>query len=1022
MAEERRARHSLRRRITLTTLLIFLVSIWALSYYASRMLRQDIERLLADQQASTVSYVAAEVNEELHERVIAIEKVARSIDESLMNHPAALQQLLEGRQVFQDLFNAGVIAVSLDGTAIADVPVVPGRKGTSYASNAATHTALTAGKSVIGRPLIGRVLKQPLFNINAPIRDRDGKVVGALFGVINLAKPNFLDKVAQNSYGKSGGYLVQDLEHNVIVTATDKSRVLQALPDPGVNEMHERRKKGFLGSAVSVNSRGVEVLSSASRVAASGWLVIAALPTKEAFAPIVDMQRRIVLAAILLTLIAGAISWWLLRRHFAPLLAAVESLAGMSDSRRPLQALPIARPDEIGQLVGGFNRLLTALWQHEAQLKTERDFFSAVLEQSSDGVILFDPDGLRIRELNPSICRMLGYEREELLAMSYADLLQMDQESATENVKRILQDRLPVVRERSFRKKDGTQLAVEVNAGLVETAGLELILVNVRDLTAHQQAEQKLRDQQFYARSLIESNVDALVAVDPHGIISDVNQQMELLTARTRDELTGAPFRNCFADAQRAEAVITRVLREGKITDYELTVMAGDGAQTVVSCNATTFYDRDGKLQGVFAAARDITERKQFEHVLRETNAELDSAKAAAEKANLAKSEFLSSMSHELRSPLTAVLGFAQLMEFQTPPPSPAQKQSIDQILKAGWHLLNLINEILDLAKIEAGKVTLLQESMSLVEVLQDCQAMIKPQAQQRGIPVTFPDFGKPFYVHADRTRVKQVVINLLSNAIKYNRVGGKVNVQCTMSGANRVRVSVRDTGTGLAPDQLAQLFQPFNRLGQESGSEEGTGIGLVVTRQLVELMGGTIGVESSVDVGSVFWFELPASSAPKLLSGSSGETDVDEPEQMVTNVATNELSCQRTVLYADDNPTNLALVGELIALRSDLKLITAINGHEGIELARAHLPDVILMDIKMRGISGFGALKVLREDPVTAHIPVMALSANAISHDIQKGMEAGFFRYLTKPIKVAEFMDALDVALRFAAKNRQTK
>jgi signal transduction histidine kinase/CheY-like chemotaxis protein len=433
-----------------------------------------------------------------------------------------------------------------------------------------------------------------------------------------------------------------------------------------------------------------------------------------------------------------------------------------------------------------------------------------------------------------------------------------------------------------------------------------------------------------------------------------------------------------------------------------------------VSYNATTFHDRDRKLQGVFAAARDVTERKQFEHALQENNVELAGAKAAAEKANLAKSEFLSSMSHELRTPLNAVLGFAQLMASDTPPPSTAQKMSIDQILQAGWYLLRLINEILDLAMIESGKVTMSQEAMSLTDVLQDCQAMIEPQAQQRGIQMAFPRFDDLLYVHADRTRVKQVMINLLSNAIKYNREGGTVIVECAKSGENRVRVSVTDTGAGLAPEQLGQLFQPFNRLGKESSTEEGTGIGLVVTKQLVELMGGVIGVASRVGVGSMFWFELTASTAPELALDSIGEIGAAEGEAAMAQASPS----QRTMLYVEDNPANLALVEQLIARRSDLKLLTAVNGHLGIQLARAVKPDVILMDINLPGISGFGALEVLRKDPLTAHIPVMALSANAVPHDIEKGLDAGFFRYLTKPIKVIEFMDALDVALQYATEN----
>jgi len=441
----------------------------------------------------------------------------------------------------------------------------------------------------------------------------------------------------------------------------------------------------------------------------------------------------------------------------------------------------------------------------------------------------------------------------------------------------------------------------------------------------------------------------------------------------------------------------------------------------------TALRDAQDKVIGYLLIGTDNTARKQVEEeqallnqrlrdqqvTLQENNIELEHAKAAAEKANLAKSEFLSSMSHELRTPLNAVLGFAQLMESETPAPTPAQKLSIEQILQAGWYLLRLINEILDLAMVESGKVTMSQESMSLAEVLQDCQAMIEPQAHKRGIQMTFPCFDNPFYVHADRTRVKQVMVNLLSNAIKYNRDEGTVVVECTQSGDDLVRVSVTDTGAGLAPEQLAQLFQPFNRLGRETSSEEGTGIGLVVTKQLIELMGGVIGFESIVGTGSVFWVELPASCAPELVFSGNGEIAPDELDQEAQTSLP-----QRTLLYVEDNPANMALVEQLIARRNDLKLLTAIDGHLGIQLARTCQPDVILMDINLPGISGYGALNILREDPATAHIPVMALSANAVPRDIEKGLEAGFFRYLTKPIRVNEFMDALDVALHYAEEN----
>ncbi|MFL6673790.1 MAG: PAS domain S-box protein [Massilia sp.] len=576
--------------------------------------------------------------------------------------------------------------------------------------------------------------------------------------------------------------------------------------------------------------------------------------------------------------------------------------------------------------------------------------------------------------------------------------------------------------ELTYIRADGTRFPAQVSVTALHGADAKVIgfLLIGTDNTARKQVEaeqalldQRLRDQHFYTRSLIESNIDPLITTDPRGMISDVNHQMEMLTGRTRDELIGAPFKSCFTEPQRAEEAITRVLRESKVTNYELTALARDGKQTVVSYNATTFHDRDRKLQGVFAAARDVTERKHFEHALQESNIELQMAREAAEKANRAKSEFLSAMSHELRTPLNAVLGFAQLMASEVPAPAAHQQRSIDQILKGGWYLLRLINEILDLAMIESGKVTMSQESMSMTDVLQDCKGMIEPQATKRGIAMTFPKFDNVFYVHADRTRVKQVMINLLSNAIKYNGSGGSVIVQCVVSGKDRVRISVKDTGAGLSADQLAHLFQPFNRLGQQDSVEEGTGIGLVVTKQLVELMGGIIGVESTVGVGTVFWVEFAASAAPALALENIDEVSLERRQ-----AAARDLGDQPTLLYVEDNPANLALVEELIARRGDLKLLTAIDGHLGIELARAYLPDVILMDINLPGISGYGALKLLRDDPATARIPVLALSANAVPRDIEKGLEAGFFRYLTKPIRVREFMDALDVALRHAAEN----
>src|ERR1022692_2105220 len=465
----------------------------------------------------------------------------------------------------------------------------------------------------------------------------------------------------------------------------------------------------------------------------------------------------------------------------------------------------------------------------------------------------------------------------------------------------------------SLRQHELTEVADSLNVQLQsEITERKLVEAEQKKL------DQRLRDQQFYTRSLIESNIDALMTTDPSGIITDVNKQMEALTGCTRDELIGAPFKNYFTNPDRAEAAIKQVLNEKKVTDYELTASARDGKKTVVSYNATTFYDRDRKLQGVFAAARDVTERKRFEVALQETNVGLESAKSAAEKANLAKSDFLSSMSHELRSPLNAILGFAQLLESTSPLPTASQKENIAQILQAGWHLLKLINEILDLAVVESGKMLLSPEPVALAEVISECQAMMEPQAKKRNINMTFPQLDIPYYVHADRTRLKQVLINLLSNAIKYNRVQGTVEVKCTATSPERIRISVKDTGAGFPAGKLAQLFQPFNRLGQESRAKEGTGIGLVMSKRVVELMEGSIGVESTVGVGSVFWIELLLTSAPTF-AVASAESTIAVHARVPTGARL------RTLLYVEDNPANLTLVEQLIARRSDIRLLTAV-------------------------------------------------------------------------------------------------
>ena len=508
---------------------------------------------------------------------------------------------------------------------------------------------------------------------------------------------------------------------------------------------------------------------------------------------------------------------------------------------------------------------------------------------------------------------------------------------------------------------------------------------------------------------------DAVIATDASGLVALLNPQAEQLTGWERVDAIGRPVGEIFhivnhETRQPATIPVAETLTLGTIHGLanHTILIARDDSECAIADSCAPIRDHEGQVVGAVLVFRDVTERDLLDQALRAKNVELESARSVAEKANLAKSEFLSSMSHELRSPLNAILGFAQLMESDTPPPTPIQKQSLDQITRAGWHLLTLINEVLDLAKVESGQVPLSPEPVSLAEVMLECKGMVEQQAQQRNIKLTFPRFDIPCYVRADRTRLKQVIINLLTNAIKYNLNQGVVEVKYTEGHSGRIRVNIRDTGAGLSPEQLGQLFQAFNRLGQDAAGVEGTGIGLVVSKRLVELMGGAIGVESTVGVGSVFWFELSSVVEPHLAvnvgdGAALAQPDIDRGARM------------HTLLYVEDNPANLKLVELIIARRADMRLLTAVNGNSGIEVARVSQPDVILMDINLPDISGFEALIRLRSNPTTEHIPVIALSANAMPRDVKNGLQAGFLLYITKPIKVSEFMDALDVALEYA-------
>lgn len=430
--------------------------------------------------------------------------------------------------------------------------------------------------------------------------------------------------------------------------------------------------------------------------------------------------------------------------------------------------------------------------------------------------------------------------------------------------------------------------------------------------------------------------------------------------------------------------------------NYEESQTREDGLETWLETNKIPLKNSSGDVIGVLGSYSDITDRKNAEK-------EIIKAKEEAEHANNAKSDFLSSMSHELRTPLNAILGFSQLMEMDDSL-STLVKEDVKEINKAGHHLLNLINEVLDLAKIETGHIDLLVESIVYEELIFECVSLIDPIAKQHDIQIHISSNTRGIAIRADSIRLKQVIINLLSNAIKYNRRGGQVNIDVNLTNDNLYRISIKDTGTGIKEENLNGLFESFNRLEAENTDIEGTGIGLVITKRLVELMGGKIGVETEFGVGSIFWIEMPGEF---IMENELGVLKEDN----VTPQAIDDRT-EHNVLYIEDNPSNLKLVIQLFSRIPHIHLFTAHTPSLGIELAEIKRPELILLDINLPEMDGYKVLEKLRHNNKTSHIPVVAISANAMSKDLKRAAEAGFDNYLTKPLDVKHFYETVDEIL----------
>jgi PAS domain S-box-containing protein len=575
-------------------------------------------------------------------------------------------------------------------------------------------------------------------------------------------------------------------------------------------------------------------------------------------------------------------------------------------------------------------------------------------------------------------------------------------------------------------RKDGSRFPAVLSVTALRDAQGAIIgyLLIGTDNTARQQVEeerakldQRLRDQQFYTRSLLESNIDALMTTDPRGIITDVNKQTEALTGCTRDELIGAPFKNYFTEPGRAEAGIHRVLNEGRVTNYELTARARDGTLTVVSYNATTFHDRDRKLQGVFGAARDMTELKRFERTLQQKNIEL-------EGASRMKSEFLANMSHELRTPLNAIIGFSEVLkDGLMGEMSEQQRGFIGDIFSSGKHLLSLINDILDLSKIEAGKMTLDLEPIQVTSLFANSLSIIREKAATRRIRLSMDASEELGAIQVDTRKVKQIVYNLLSNAVKFTVEGGHVTLRARRVDRDEVgkpsggwtgrtfplasdntfleflEIGVTDSGIGITPEGLERLFKPFSQI--DSGLArrfEGTGLGLAMVKLLAQLHGGAVAVESKVGEGSRFTVWLPLRAAIAMQEHTLPPVDVP------IEVRTRPPVGAPTALVVEDDLKSAELIRVQLEAEG-FKVLHAASAEEALRIAAAQPLSLITLDIMLPEMDGWEFLGRIKQVPALARIPVVIISIVA---DHNKGFALGASAIMQKPISRQELYESL--------------
>ena len=999
---------SLQTRATVFTLAGFLVSIWALAFYASRMLHQDMERISGEQQFSTVSLIAAELNQELDDRLRALESVAQRITPTMMEDPAALQDFLASSPALLALFNAGNVVFDADSKAIADFPVVAGRAGVIYRQLNIVRAGLDEGKASFGKPILSKTTApgKPIIGFGAPIRNKQGKVIGVLAGVTNLGRPNFMSHITQSRYGHSGGYMLVEPKQRLIITATDKHLVMTEVSPPGANPLTDRFIRGYEGSGISVNKLGAEILASAKVIPVTGWYVAAELPADEAFAPIHEMGQHLLLATTFLTLLAGILGWWMLRRQLAPLLATVKTLTTLSDTDQPPQPLPVARQDEIGQLIGGFNRLLETLARRGEALKESENRFRSMADCAPVMIWIAGVDKL-CTYFNKGWLQFTGRSIEQETGNGWAEGVHPeDLQRCLDTYTAAFDAHREFAMEYRLRHFDGEyRWVVDNGVPRYDDRGAFMGYIgSCIDITERRRSEADLR--MLYRA--IEQSSASIVITDRAGKIEYVNPRFEDATGYTRSEVLGRNPRFLKSGQTQAQTYedLWKAISEGGEWRGELCNRRKNGELFFEFAAISGVKSENGEIEHYIAVKEDITARKQADAERASIEGQLREAQKMQAIGTLA-----GGIAHDFNNILAIVLGNTELARQDLGADSPVL-ESLDEIHKASSRGRDLVQQILSFSRRQSSE----RKLTALAPIVEESRRLLRATLTARVTIDVHCDADVPA-VLADATQIEQVLINLATNAQHAMRGGAGhigIRLDTVMLDAawaeahpalramharcpgRKVRLSLSDDGSGMDAAILGRIFEPFFTTKPVG---EGTGLGLSVVHGIVQDHEGAIEVDSQPGRGTTFAIYLPAveeqTNAAKPGTGAAGVT----PAMC--------LKGGQHILYIDDDESLLLLVKRVLERRG-YRISGYVNQDEALDVLRADPSrfDLVVSDYNMPGASGLDVARAVRA--IRADLP-LAVASGFIDEALRAQADgAGVRKLIFKADAVQDLCEAI--------------